>query len=126
MIAVLIAQFVREVLIVAHILQVAPTAINVQDLVQVVIAVTAVLDVLEAVLLVIINVIFVIMNVFQITKKQVCILFHYQLYNVYKNIVLLLIYLLQGKVQIYHYTKSNYYHMFDIMVNKKQDMECEG
>ena len=79
MIAVLIVQFVLEAIIVAHILQVAPTAINVQDIVQVVIAVTAVMAALEAVLLVIINAIFVIMNVIQIINPNLHIVLHYQL-----------------------------------------------
>ena len=63
MITVHLVQFVLEAIIVAHILQVAPTVISVQDIVLVVLVVTPVMAALEAVWVVFINAIFVIMNV---------------------------------------------------------------
>ena len=63
MIAVHLVQFVLEALIVAHILQVAPTVISVQDIVLVVLVVTPVMAALEVVLVAFINVMLVIVNV---------------------------------------------------------------
>ena len=64
MIAVHLVQFVLEAFIVAHILQVAPTVISVQDIVLVVLVVTPVMAALEVVLVAFINAMFVIMSVF--------------------------------------------------------------
>ena len=64
MIAVHLVQFVLEAIIVAHILQVAPTVISVQDIVLVVLVVTPVMAALEVVWVVFINAMLVMINVF--------------------------------------------------------------
>ena len=64
MIAVHLVQFVLKAIIVAHILQVAPTVISVQDIVLVVLVVTPVMAALEVVWVVVINATLVMINVF--------------------------------------------------------------
>ena len=80
MITVHLVQFVLEAIIVAHLLQVAPTVISVQDIVLVVLVVTPVMAALEVVWVVFINAIFVMINVFfLIINPNLYIVLHYQL-----------------------------------------------